>query len=499
MKSTAANIVFCILSLTASLFGQENTRAEYQLLLNEAHLYQKLNPDELQTALIDSARLYAQQGEFDLAAVFLEEYISQFKTDMQSAIVPATPQAESLQWVLHTGVDFNRQEFEVGYIQSDSVLREELNKPYLAAEMNKEWVLSETYRLQADSRLRYDKENLTFSLHAGASMEKQDFNLRLQGGYERDQNKLYPDFSYHEGNARQSLLWNAATSMEIQADNVFRYKKYSKPSSAVPSFYHDQFDLAMNYRPSFESVWQIDYMFDWNESIDYQNNDYREQVASLSHDHTLWGIWQVRLKAGYDVNSFTYTLSDSALSNCYNAIFTDLQSRVSISRAVSINMEYQGRWKRYIHKTEQDPDYYWQQWQASLRGELFSDFFVEAGYDYEAKKHYIFPSAIKEYIEEQNYFGHGIAFSVEYSSFNSYLLSFNTVYTWRRYPDAHSDNFINLYANRNILNFNLLAQIPVWKGIFFNIFASYDDDQDLDTEESNARNSFFSAEFEYRF
>ncbi len=498
MKYTAANIIFCILSFFVLCFGQDNAQAEYQLLLNEARLFQKLNHVETRSAFIDSARSYAEEGDFDLATVFLEQYISQFKVDAQVTTIPAT-QSNSLQWALHSGVDFNRQEFEVGYIQSDSVLREELNKPYIAAELNNEWRRAESYFLQAESRLRYDKENFTFSLGGGGGIDGKNFNLRLQAGYDLDQNKLYPDFSYQEGNTRQSLLWNPATALEVQADNNFRYKKYRRPSSAVPSFYHDQFDLATNYRPSFESLWQFDYMFDLNESIRYQNNDYRDHVLSLTHNNTLWNIWRVGLKVGYDASRFTYTVSDSAISNRFGAVLAEVKSRVFFCDNISWNTEYQGKWKRYINKTEQGPDYRWQQLEMTLRSQFFTGFFVEAGYNYESRQHFIFSSAVKEYIEEQNYFGHGITFSVEYSSLNSYLISFNTVYIWRRYPDAHSDNIINLYANENILNFNLLAQIPVWKGIFFNIFASYDDDQDLDTEESNTRNSFFSAEFEYRF
>jgi len=498
MKYTAANSIFCLLVLFIFSFGQENDQNEYRLLLNEALLFQKLNPADRQSALLDSARYYAANGEFDLAAVFLEQYVDRFKTAPPPQTVNRK-QETSLHFALQTGVDFNRQEFEVGYIQSDSVLREELNKPYVAAEINKEWSVTDRVFLQAGSRLRYDKENFTLSAQGGATINGRHFNLNVQAGYDRDRNKLYPDFSYHEGNTRQSIGWYPLSNVDIQADNIFRYKQYQNPSSAVPSFYHDQLDLTANYRPSFDKLWQMDYMLDFNESIHYENNDYSEQGLSLFHSRMLWGLWQVQLKSAYNVNRFTYAISDSAISNRAGTIHADVTSRVFLGADFSWNAEYQGKWKRYTNKSEQEADYRYQHVQTSLRKQLAAGFFVETGYSYETKKHFLFPSAVKEYIEEQNYFGHGISFSVEYSNINSYLLMFNTVYTWRRYPDAHSDNSINLYANRNILNFNLLAQIPVWKGIFFNIFASYDNDQDLDTENSNARNSFFSAEIEYRF
>ena len=118
---------------------------------------------------------------------------------------------------------------------------------------------------------------------------------------------------------------------------------------------------------------------------------------------------------------------------------------------------------------------------------------------FEYKRHFIFSGAEQVYIEEQNYSGNGVVFGLEYYKYKGMLLSFEAGYTWRRYPDAVVEAVGSFYTDRNVLNLNLLFQFPVTDNINFNIFASYDNDQDLDSDAGNTRSSIFSAEFQYKF
>jgi len=115
------------------------------------------------------------------------------------------------------------------------------------------------------------------------------------------------------------------------------------------------------------------------------------------------------------------------------------------------------------------------------------------------RRHDLINSKADIYIKEQNYYENGLIIGADYQNFSSLFISLSASYSFRRYPDVLSDQVLSLYSSRNIFNLSLFLQLPIIDKFMFNLFAAYDNDQDLDNDEDKIRSSMFSAELQYQF
>ncbi len=492
-------LIWSVLTLEpALLFAQGGLEEDqYTLLLDEVHA---LHADsQTDSALLDSARSYAQKGQMIMATVFLEQILDTHLTVADQKVTSLPDYKNDFSFTIKSGLDFNRQEFEVGYIQTDSVIFDELQKPFLGIELVKALSYSPQNTFQFLLNSRYDKENFIAEGKIIQSHKGSALNSIYEAGLSYDRNYLYPEFTAFEGYGRQRMNWMWSGKYTLQIDNNVRYKKYKQPSQDIPSFIRDRFAAGLGYGTLLANSWQLEYTMDLNESLHSINNDYLDQMMNVSWNSRTAGLtaWSAELAAGF--NRFSYVIGDSVYKNRAKVIQAQIHSNTHISSKLSLKMEYNGRLKSYIKKSEQDPDYWLNRFTSTFQRQCCTHFAFDAGYQFEMKNHFTFKGAEEAYILDQNYFGNGFLLGIEYSNIYSYLISFSAGYSWRRYPDATGDKAFSLYSNRNILTFSLIGQIPLTKRTVVNIFASYDNDQDLDREESNTRNSFFSADLEYRF
>ncbi len=92
---------------------------EYEILLMEANILIQYNtPSDEGLALIDSAKSAALKSDYELAVVYLEVVIDEvykktYPTQDELKIIDYE-NSKNLDFKMHTGLDFNRQEFEVG-------------------------------------------------------------------------------------------------------------------------------------------------------------------------------------------------------------------------------------------------------------------------------------------------------------------------------------------------------------------------------------------------
>jgi len=491
--------IFSVLILCSAihLSGQPVSEADtYRLLLAETSVYLNYSTAAPQTAaLIDSARQYASQDEFMLASVFLEEFLQTM--DQASPSVSKSSPKETIPFLaeISSGIDFNRQEFELGYSNSDSLLNEEINKPFIA--VNAEIPIWKQSRLQTN--LRYDKENTSANLRLYNQYSGTKSSFYLDGAFLYDRNSLYPDFSFKEWNSRQTLNWNPDVAWMVRLDNELRYKRYRLPSQSTPNFIRDESLLQIRRPFGEDKLFTAQYRVDYNNSLDFDNNNYFDQNLSLGASMFSVLFSDLTAEAGYQNKVYTYVWDDSTLHNRTQALFWDVKADFKLSGILHWKTDYSGHTKSYRLKTEQDPDYWLHQLNTYLKIEVIDGGSVSAGYRGEYKRHLLSAGLEPAFVEEQNYWGNGFIAGLDYFKFRGTLFSFEASYTFRRYPQAQASEWGSLYNNRNVLNLNLLAQIPLISCINLNLFASYDNDQDLDSDYGNTRSAIFSAELIYRF
>jgi len=494
-------VACCCTFLTPSLLFPQITEGEaYELLFSEAILFQKFNNNGNDNSdLIDSARTYAGVGDYDIAIIFLEEIMDDYAGDNPGPEEVNAYMPVGYEFLIKTGIDFNRQEFEFAYLQSDSVLSEELQKPFVGLQYRQQLSGDEINGLNMLMNLRYDKENFTSFVSLNGKFKTALFSGRIDGGIAYDNNYLYPELGFLETYLLQYLNWIISPDLFFQADNSFRYKNYKQQQITIPSYFRWTLNSALAYNNYSYGNYRINYYADLNESINYDNNDYLEQQGSVIFENNLMGMLSLDLEGGFRHKRFKYNFGDSLWQNQSRAVYSVVNIGIPFSSAIRFRTDYRFRYKVYNKKSEHEPDYNFHELNAAFNIDIFKNITFETGYRLEKKNHFTFEGSAEEYIKEQNYKGDGFLLGLDYSNYSGYLVSLSGSYTWRRYPDMSGADVFSIYGNKNIISLFLIIQLPVSQHINFSVFASYDNDQDIDVDNNNTRSSFFTAELQYKY
>ncbi len=503
LKLFSLIIWLCLFYPFVYLSAQITAKDDFEILRVEAGIYQKYQqPGPVNAALIDSADYYAELGAHEIAVVFLEQFLAQINENSKTAqpvnvTLPASKKTYDL--VFKTGIDYNYHEFEIGYLQNDSILVDEIQKPFVGLTYSK-YLLDKTNRyISIETDIRYDKANFTSSADLSVSINKNNLYLKANTGLVYDKNTLYTNLSYLEPHGRQALWWSAAKNWQVQVNNYFRFKNYENATVTTPDFIRDQFDINLINNDFYNHYLKIAYEADLNESRDTQHNDYFEQRALLYGEFNPASFIRNNVQTYYAYKTFAYVLSDSVFSNKSRILDLNLENIFRLSSGISWNLHYNIKYKKYNLKTEQEPDYHYHSIHSALNKRIGDNISLEGGYVFEYKKHDVFSEASAAYIEEQNFLGNGVSVGFDYYNRNAFFVTINSSYLWRRYPDAQNESALTIYSNRNIFNLFVMIQLPLIDKFSLNVFGAYDNDQDVDTDENNTRSSLFSAELQYRF
>ena len=479
-------------------YGQIPAADQYAQLLSEVQLIKRYadNSDE-NTVLLDSARVYARDSLWEIASVFLEMYLEQKSN-------PVTPVAtslnnsqdiKSLQFRVISGLDFNRQEFELGLIQSDSVLKDQISKPFVGLEISKSGSAGRQTEWSLFSRFRADKENISAAARTQADYSTSPLHLFFEAGAGYDKNQLYPEFTFWEMHSSQRVHWQSKGEWSIRLENILRYKKYKKSIETVPGFINDALQAAINYSDHY----YFNYTFELNESLNSDNLDYFEQTAFVQYFDSFFSIWRIYSQTGLRLNRFSYMLEDSLIHNKSVTSYFEIQS------ALSLGGNWQ--WKEYCYLkkksfaviSEQDANHVACQLNSVLRQSLSNNWHWEAGHHFESKTHQTQEGGRDVLVREQNYYENGLLMGLDYQNTSGLFLSVDAAYSWRRYPHTVSGEELSLYSNRDVLSLSMFMLIPLSRSLDFHAIASYDNDRDKDKDEGNIQSSFFSIELQYKF
>lgn len=488
-----------ITGLTFSIaYGQLSPADQYAQLISEVQLIARYSDkSDENAALLDSAHAYARDNLWEIASVFLELYLER----RNSPVAPETISSHNanfkkpLQFSIISGLDFNRQEFELGLIQSDSVLKDQISKPFVGLEMKKDWSTGEHAELSFSGRFRIDKENLTGAVRTQTNYVTDALHLFIEAGAGYDKNQAYPEFTFFETHSRQRFQWQSKGDWSARLDNLLRYKKYRQSTETVPDFINDALQAMIN----FTEHYYFNYTFELNESIKTDNLDYFEQSASIQYFDHFFSSWRIYSQSGLRLNRFSYMLEDSVIHNRSLSASFEIHSALSLGSGWQWKEYYFLKKKSFAEPSEQDANYIEQQLNSVLRQSISTNWHWEAGHHFECKTHQARKGDQKLLIDEQNYFENGLLASLEYQNSSACFLSVDASYSWRRYPNAFSGQELSLYNNRDVFSLSMFMLIPLTQSLDFHAIASYDNDRDKDRDEGNIQSSLFSMELQYKF
>lgn len=502
IKACRITFLFIVVCKTF-VHAQETDKNSYELLKMEVDLLRIYeNFSELSLALIDSAEAFANDGAYDFAFVYLEQARSEIsvRTDFQKNQNLMIDEETKFDFSLVTGLDYNRQEFELGFEQSDSVLLDELTKPFIGLNIN----FNATNNLKFGNIVRYDKENLQNEFSISQSLKLFNFSSLISGGVLYDKNFTYQDLTFTEFYTDldfKNIDFDSEWSWSIK--NQTRLKSFNEPSKTIPDFFRNTSYFYGTYTFNPQKYILMDYLIDLNESLKYQNNDFLQQDAGFTYQDNFFSKLLIKSIIRYRHNDFNYLISDnfadSSFSNTSVTISVNPNVKYSLSSRINFEIAYKIDFKEFNFKTEQEPDYIYQLLKPLINISL-SDFTnLGIGYIQERKKHASIAELDNAYIKDQDYISNGLVLNIDHAALSGMLLSLNAEYSFRRFPNYKSAANFTLYANRNILNLLFFAQIPVNKNISFNLIGSYDNDKDIDSDFNDTISSFYTFELEYNF
>jgi hypothetical protein len=476
---------------------------EYELLLIETNLLIRYNtPSDESLALIDSAKSAAFRQDYELAIVYLEIVMSELYKKPGSIqnelIINNHKSADNTDFKIITGLDFNRQEFEVGYIETDSVILSEVNKPFIG--LSTIYHIAGTRQHGISSRLyiRADRENIEGRFRLSNPYKKSQLYGYNSFEFNYDNNSENRDIGYWELAGRQSLNYTISQWF-FQFENYFRYKNYNKSSQSIPEFVKNVTNVSALYEQSLIKNLRLSYQADLNESIHYRNNDFLEHIAEINFLNWIPGPISNEISGNFSYNDFTYTLEDSVINNISKTAYGKTYIRTSLFSGLYWNMNYTYRYKIYDIKSEQDPDYWEHEFDTSIQKEFIRNLSIGLGYHYQKREHKITAGSNEIYIKEQNYSENGLLAEINYHYSTNMLFTGSITYSKRVYPETGNVDLMSFYKSKNILNLFIIFQIPIYSNLGINVFLCYDGDRELDNDKNDTRSIIYSMELEYNF
>ncbi len=444
-------------------------------------------------SLIDSAEAYEARQDYLLATIFLQQALEENAPQVQTG-KPAVPPTQS-PWSLafKSGVDYNRQEFELGFEQSDSVLLDEIHKPFIG--------LTASYRQQDSpfslyNDIRYDKENLSNRFSAGLRWQSPNLHAGVKASHILDRNFTYENQCYNEVNVDADADLRVAGS-RFSLSNITRIKSYKSPSSTLPDFRRNTMYALASHSPGQGHTLEATYDWDYLRGIDRSTNDQDERQAALGYHFLDFSRLQADMRFFYRTNRFNYLLGDSVFQNSSFVRGAEPYLKWRLSSSWSVSMSYSGQFKTFGKKTEQDADYTWHTLHPRLYYDLSEMTVLSTGYIYEERTHETSAGLQDQYILEQDYFANGFSVGVDHSSLSGFILSAELSYTARRYPQASGQDVLSIYSSRNIITLLAFGHLPLSDRWSIDLLASYDNDKDIDNDSNDVVSSFFSLEIQY--
>jgi hypothetical protein len=480
----------------------------YELLLQQISLYQSV--DTISTAdslLLVQARDLAAESNFQLANIYLEEITAGIKyasnvnkgdeieitENTTYSVIPAkmSNQAGSQIGVsIVSGIDYNRQEFGVDYIETDSIILDQISRPYVGFTASFIYQLNPQHRIQFFNVLRYDNEYLrndySFTWLAGDA-----FSVQYNGYWNQAKSILSASFWEHEFNSR--LLLRMSPTLVWRIDNNLRYKNFNFNDANTTDYIRNRFNIVLEY-----SQLSLEYNNEFNESLNSEDYDYIQHFFRFGFFNPPGAAVTYDMDVDFSVRDYTIVLGDSLIENNYSQAGARLYLDHSLTGWLKWMMEEQFIYKVYQEKSYVESDYIWNLLRPGFVFNMYNRFDITLAYEWEVRRHMRIPNDVYD-ASEQDFGSNGVYLSLTYfSAYGSYFSS-SLSYLLRRYPKSAANDVLSVYSDQKILSLTLMAYWPISKHLYLNAYIMYDNDDAIDLDQVSNQSTILTVEFEYRF
>ncbi|GEM_PF-2690727 len=496
----------------------EQTLYENALLQIEISLMKSQQPDSLIHDLLSDAAEFAQKGQWGEGMQLLSTILSllqesdedpstsskaeqaspNFKTpDEYSPGLPSYSQQPYLQ--VETGVDYSLQEFEMSFLESDSVIIDELQNPYFSILFTQPFRVGHQ-KLILNHSLRFDNQFLNYGLFTTLENNSRSFLSRLEVDANYYLIQTADGTNFFDNNL--SYLWGKpyALSHRWYVNANSRFKWHPSPDSISTDILSA--DLSLFY----------EHLFGYGNSISFNITPslYHESQASRYQYFQTRATGEYQYRQGYNrylqfktdylYNDFSNVVGDSIYQNRYQDLEPFLKAEWAFTRQFGLAASLQMEKRIYrvadaispnidMLEIEAVPRVYW--------GDLNS---AGVGFFWQKQTHRAKTSGEdNEFVQQANFTARGLIVSAEYIRLEGALINFEYRMSWRDYPHAQDNFLTTFYSNRFVHSLSLFGWIPLSKHWQIQLFANYDNDQDRQRENNDNRNTIVSGGLIYKF
>ena len=400
---------------------------------------------------------------------------------------------------IEAGVDYAQQEFEISFFESDSVLVEELQNPYLSISYFQPFRLNSQQSFQLNHRLRLDNQYFNYSLFGTWEQNSGNRNTRFEFDGDYYHSQVANESHFIDGRGLFSIgnSNNPKNRWYIRARG--RYKGHLAPDSLnrniASANFNAYFEHFINYTHSF--------YLNWTPSF------YRETTAGgyqyfqnrLNGMYRVWGSYNRFFNVGLEAiqQHLEDQIDASPYQNSYLSITPRLDTEWALTRWLGYEVRISSEQRSYETSDAISPDYRYLNLLA-IQKFYFSDLkSIGIGYAGERQRHSVDEERDLELAEQADFRSNGLVLTMEYLNLRGAIINLEYRANWRSYPNASTTIFDSFYSDRMVHSISLFGWIPLNQHLQLQMFANYDNDQDRNNERNDNRNTLVNLGIIYKF
>lgn len=488
---------------------------EIRIMQLEFQIRQRPPSDSLVWALQKEAWYFARRQDWQTALELLNQTLNLFEEplpenpassshqfsyshDANQADFSGTGFPEGWQWSLEIGSDYSRQEYEMSFIESDSVVLEQFNNPYTAVRLFKIGKAGKR-SYQVHSSLRGERELIQSGV--SGALESMGWGNRWRLELQSD---LFWQHQQSRGNFWENQFqgsWNVPlnTANHFSLYSLLRHKIHFPSDSSFGRILTADITAALRHylqmmswiefsiRPSF---------YDENQILGLRYSQIATAAeVNLRTDFNRYFL----LEAAHAYRSFRSRQPGEDDINQFQALRPLLEAETPFLQPFGVAVRAEGEWRWYQRPNVTHSNFNGGAFQGMLKF-YFGDYnALGAGYAYEFETHRTDQESEDSLVEQENFVATGLVVSADIMQLTGLLISFTYRLTFRTYPNAGANDLLGFYSNRRIHSLQALVSVPISSRWQFQLFANYDNDRDRDREANDNFSTIFNAGFIYKF
>ena len=488
----------------------ESRKVQLQFLLNQSSLQ-----DSLVDSYLKEADYFAKQEEYNLATDLLNvaiDYLTLIPDTSYSGdiifsdlLMPLVGENSYMEPVLNpwqmtaeVGTDFSRNEYELSFLESDSIILEQINNPFLALRLSRS--ISQAQRwLNFYNFSRIDQDLFQTSFYLAMESMGYEKNWRIEGRTDWFWLLQESSGTFWENELR--LYWNhlLTSRNRLYLQSNLRSKIYFPSNETFRNIFEGEVEASIRHHFR---------ILHWIE-ISVRPRGYQESQSAGSHYTQLNAQFEYNNRADY--NRYILGRIDYYYRDFKNSIYTENYTNQyqSIRPSLETEWPFWGPWGIKGHlegdrRSYQNPDvtysdYLYTYVDLQLKFYFSAYHAVGIGYLSEMENHLSDDAAESSIVDLEDFHSNGVSFSVEILQMKGLMLSLNYGYLLRTFPYAGNDDILGIYSNRRIHSLQLFGFLPFGRHWQFQFYANYDNDQDRDHENNDNLNTLFNLSLLYQF